>query len=523
MRHAKWRSSRRRVPACRHGASRPRCRVRGAAPLGVRRVPRGELRRADRPSGGNGGFPGGLVRSRRRDARRRDHGQGQRGSRSAHDGSRAHLPMANRPLRRRAGSRAPFDRYLFQVAAVGDGYGGLEHRSSTSLCCKRDELPPPGMEGVTDDYRKFLGLASHEYFHSWNVKRIKPAAFVPYDLARESYTRQLWAFEGITSYYDDLTLVRCGVIDAESYLELLGAVDHRRAEKSRSACPEPRRLELRCMDQVLPPGRERPQCGRQLLRERRPRGARARPHAPQRRHIARRPDAPPLAAPRRGRAGVPEDGIEAIATELAGREPRGFFRALCERHRRPAACRRCFAGFGVALNLRPPTAMPIAAESRAAMRATTRPRRRWIGASLAGGAEATLQHVFTDGPAERAGLAAGDVIVAIDGIRASVGAIEKSAAKEARGRDRSTMHAFRRDELVSTAADARCRAGRHVLARARRRCRRARQSAPRRLARRRLRSSASLQLDRGIERIAARSPPPGRGHVPRSLCARPLR
>ncbi len=120
------------------------------------------------------------------------------------------------------GCRAPFDRYLFQVAAVGDGYGGLEHRSSTSLCCKRDELPAPGMEGVTDDYRSFLGLASHEYFHSWNVKRIKPAAFVPYDLARESYTRQLWAFEGITSYYDDLALVRCGVIDAGSYLELLG-------------------------------------------------------------------------------------------------------------------------------------------------------------------------------------------------------------------------------------------------------------------------------------------------------------
>jgi predicted metalloprotease with PDZ domain len=78
------------------------------------------------------------------------------------------------------------------------------------------------MAGVTDDYRRFLGLASHEYFHSWNVKRIKPAAFVPYDLARENYTRQLWAFEGITSYYDDLALVRSGIIDSKSYLELVG-------------------------------------------------------------------------------------------------------------------------------------------------------------------------------------------------------------------------------------------------------------------------------------------------------------
>ena len=129
---------------------------------------------------------------------------------------------------------APFDRYLFQIAAVGNGYGGLEHRTSTSLCCKRDELPAPGVAEITDDYRRLLGLASHEYFHSWNVKRIKPAAFVPYDLARENYTRQLWAFEGITSYYDDLALVRSGVIDSKSYLELVGQSHHRRVAYARA-------------------------------------------------------------------------------------------------------------------------------------------------------------------------------------------------------------------------------------------------------------------------------------------------
>ncbi len=77
------------------------------------------------------------------------------------------------------------------------------------------------MDAIGDDYLNFLGLASHEYFHAWNVKRIKPAAFAPYDLARENYTRQLWAFEGITSYYDDLALARCGLIGPERYLELL--------------------------------------------------------------------------------------------------------------------------------------------------------------------------------------------------------------------------------------------------------------------------------------------------------------
>jgi predicted metalloprotease with PDZ domain len=67
----------------------------------------------------------------------------------------------------------------------------------------------------------FLGLCSHEYFHSWNIKRIKPAAFAPYDLGVEGYTRLLWAFEGFTSYYDDLLLVRAGLIDEARYLKLL--------------------------------------------------------------------------------------------------------------------------------------------------------------------------------------------------------------------------------------------------------------------------------------------------------------
>src|SRR2546429_1203726 len=72
-------------------------------------------------------------------------------------------------------SRVPFDYYLFQVLAAEAARGGLEHRASTSLVCKRDELP---QRGVSEEYRDLLGLASHEYFLIWNVKRIKPAAFV---------------------------------------------------------------------------------------------------------------------------------------------------------------------------------------------------------------------------------------------------------------------------------------------------------------------------------------------------------
>ncbi|RCS56781.1 M61 family metallopeptidase [Parvibium lacunae] len=118
-------------------------------------------------------------------------------------------------------AQAPFKEYLFLVMAVGNGYGGLEHRSSTALLCNRTDLPYPNMGDATDDYIGFLGLCSHEYFHSWNVKRIQPAAFRPYDLTQENYTRLLWLFEGFTSYYDDLFLLRCDLISAEQYLKLL--------------------------------------------------------------------------------------------------------------------------------------------------------------------------------------------------------------------------------------------------------------------------------------------------------------
>lgn len=120
--------------------------------------------------------------------------------------------------------RAPFDRYLFLVSVRGEGHGGLEHRASTALLTSRDALPVEGQPERTAGYRGFLGLASHEYFHSWNVKRIKPAAFAPYDLQRENYTSLLWIFEGFTSYYDDLFLVRAGLVNQKQYLETIAKV-----------------------------------------------------------------------------------------------------------------------------------------------------------------------------------------------------------------------------------------------------------------------------------------------------------
>lgn len=122
------------------------------------------------------------------------------------------------------GNGAPFKRYSFLLWAVDDGHGGLEHRASTALICARRELPTPAEPAVPgDNYARLLGLFSHEYFHAWNVKRLRPAEFATFDYQRENHTELLWFFEGFTSYYDELMLCRAGLVDAPRYLKLLAA------------------------------------------------------------------------------------------------------------------------------------------------------------------------------------------------------------------------------------------------------------------------------------------------------------
>ena len=121
-----------------------------------------------------------------------------------------------------AGKKAPHANYLFMLNAVHEGYGGLEHRNSTALICSRADLPRQTAPQTGEGYTTLLGLISHEYFHTWNVKQLRPDAFASYRYGQENYTQLLWFFEGFTSYYDDLLLRRAGLIDDASYLKLLG-------------------------------------------------------------------------------------------------------------------------------------------------------------------------------------------------------------------------------------------------------------------------------------------------------------
>ena len=117
---------------------------------------------------------------------------------------------------------APFNDYTFMTFASGQDYGGLEHINSTSLITPRRDLPNADEPKVpSSDYQRFLGLCSHEYFHAWWVKTVRPDVMLEVDLRREAFTPLLWVFEGFTSYIDDFMLQASGVIDKASYLKLL--------------------------------------------------------------------------------------------------------------------------------------------------------------------------------------------------------------------------------------------------------------------------------------------------------------
>lgn len=111
--------------------------------------------------------------------------------------------------------------YWFLLWTSENGYGGLEHKDSTLLLCSRYDLPTKQLSAPDDAYQTLLGLISHEYFHTWWVKRLKPAPFHAYQLDQEQYTSQLWLYEGFTSYFDDLALIKSGRISQQAYLTLL--------------------------------------------------------------------------------------------------------------------------------------------------------------------------------------------------------------------------------------------------------------------------------------------------------------
>ncbi len=341
------------------------------------------------------------------------------------------------------GQQPKLHQYLFLTQVTANGYGGLEHRASTALVCARDALPRPGQNGLRKGYRGFLGLVSHEYFHLWNVKRITPLRFAESRLAAEAYSQDLWVYEGATSYYDDYMLLRAGLLDAPAYLDLL-------AEAATRLQRTPGRLVQSLADssfeawiKYYQPDENTPNasvnyyvkgslaalCLDLTLRLK---------------SSTTLDDVMRALWTRYGRDDkpVPEGGLERLAGELSGLDLSRLFDSML-RSTAELPLAELLAEFGVKATLR-----AASGPGDEGGRGDARPAALWTGLQLRS-ADSGIAHVFSDSPAERAGLAGGDVLVALDGLRVSNGSWSKLLDALTPQRP-ATVHFFRGDELLQT-------------------------------------------------------------------------
>lgn len=340
------------------------------------------------------------------------------------------------------GQEPALDRYLFLTRVLGSGYGGLEHRASSALICSRNDLPRAGANGLSREYRGFLGLVSHEYFHLWNVKRITAERFASSDLAAEAYTRDLWHYEGVTSYYDDLSLLRAELIDAPAYLDLLAETATRLSRTPGREVHTLADASLETWLKYYQPDENSPNatvsyyvkgalaalCLDLHLRLNTPTTLDAVMRELWRRYgRAQRP--------------VPERGLEQLASELAGRSLAPQFddwiRSTAEL---PLA--ELLAPFGVDAKLR-----AALSDADPGGRLAGKPVGATLGLRLRGG-DTTVSHVSARGPAQRAGVSGGDVLIALDGLRVSAGQWPLRLAALRPGQVYA-LQFFRGDELLS--------------------------------------------------------------------------
>lgn len=351
---------------------------------------------------------------------------------------RADLKTISRDLKRicehhiRFFGEAPFQRYDFLLYAAADNqYGGLEHCDSTSLICPRSWLPVKGEQHETSNYQDFLGLCSHEYFHAWHVKRIRPTIFGQPDLSREAYTRLLWVFEGFTAYYDTLALVRCGLMSEQEYL---AALDKDITRYLRTPGRQIQPLEDSSFDtwiKLYKPDENTPNSqisyylkgslvalAMDLSLRLKGKSLDMVMHALWQRY---------------SNSGllVEEDSIQALIAEVCGQKLATLFRDCVQGVGDPPL-KTLLAKFGLELSTPKPGEADLV--------------RQQLGLQLAAD-DTRISHVFSGSAAEQAGLAAGDVIIAHDELKASAKSL-KQLLKRQPGKIK--LHYFRRDELLST-------------------------------------------------------------------------
>jgi predicted metalloprotease with PDZ domain len=333
----------------------------------------------------------------------------------------------------------PYPDYTFIVHLTPGGGGGLEHRDSTVLLADRWAFRGQA-------YERFLGLVAHEFFHLWNGKRIRPAVLGPFDYTAENYTRDLWVVEGITSYYTDLLLRRAGLITSQRYLERLAeaiarfqAIPGRAVQTLADSSwdtwikfyrPDPNTpnssisyyekgaLVAFLLDLLIRSATDNERSLDDVMRR-----------------LWAEYGAPDV--------GFPEGEVERIAAEVAGTSLADFFDlALRGTAELPFESILETAG----LVLRP--SHELAPAPFPAIEASTRTEVRTGLQFRPEGGRTLVSHVLADTPGYRAGVNAGDELVALDGVRITPDTLHPRLAERRHG-DRLPLTVFRRDELLT--------------------------------------------------------------------------
>ena len=329
----------------------------------------------------------------------------------------------------------PYPDYTFILHLTPGGAGGLEHRDSTALLADRWAFRGPA-------YERFLGLVAHEFFHLWNGKRIRPAALGPFDYTAENYTRDLWVVEGITTYYTDLFLRRAGLITAHRYLERLAESIARFRSLPGRSVQSLADSSWNTWIKFYRPDANTPNSSisyyekgahAALLLDLRIRAATGNERSLD--DVMRRlwaefgvPD-----------AGFPEGEVERIAAEVAGTDLTEFF-DLALRGTAELPFEETLEAAGFALRPAHEIAPLPGSDARTEVH---------IGAQFrAEGGRALVTQVLAGTPAFRAGLNAGDELVALDGLRITPETLPLRLAERRPG-DRVPLTVFRRDELVT--------------------------------------------------------------------------
>ena len=337
----------------------------------------------------------------------------------------------------------PPERYLFLTQVVSAGYGGLEHKDCSALVVQRNGLPAPGMDAPDEAYTTALGLISHEYFHLWNVKRIQPEAVAQSDLQAAAAFEDLWAYEGITSYYDDLALARSGVIDQAAYLDLLakqltrlqrnaGRHGQSLAQSSFTAWTKFYQQDANAPNAIVSYYNKGAvvACALDLVIRKESDGQHSLDTVMR------------ALWDRYGASGlpVPDNRIEALAVEVTGVDLTAFFDVYV-RATDDVPIDALLADFGVKAVCRPRQSRDDAGGRGQGAAAST-----WLGADVGDGRQPKVRRVDASSPAMAAGLAPGDRLVAIDGLEASPAMVDAVLRRKAAG-EGVDLHTLRHGRL----------------------------------------------------------------------------